>query len=295
MMLSMGWSWHYAIVFGALISATDPVAVIAILKAQRVDARLERLIDAEAMLNDGTGIVLFMVALSSLRHPLGEALVVILGGAAVGLIISQVYRLVTLATKRWPTVQALAQPLALIALAYATYIVADSVLKLSGVIALVAYAAVANNEKKGIAERTQQLIDRLWDRLSLVANTVIFLLIGVLIVAKAEPTVADIPKILIAFAVVNIARAIMVAAFYPILRKLEGTTPQEAIITTWSGLRGAVALALALVVAAASSQHIPANIQREILILTGGVITLSLFINATTIKWLIKEPGVVRP
>ncbi|MFI3328049.1 MAG: cation:proton antiporter [Rikenellaceae bacterium] len=277
----MGWQWHYAMIFGALISATDPVAVVAILKAQHVDGRLERLIDAEAMLNDGTGIVLFMIALTAVAHPIGELALVVAGGGAIGFIAAMLYRF---GAKRLGKVGGVeAQAAIVVAMAYLCYITAHDVLQLSGVLALVVYAVVANYNKAEISPRTRDFIDGVWNFLSLVANTLLFLLIGVVIATKAQPTWADLPKIVAAYVAVNLVRGAVVALLYPALR---GTTLREAIVIAWSGLRGAVALALALAVA--SAQHIPPGVQREILVITGGVIALTLLINATTIKWIIR-------
>ncbi len=283
----MGWPWHYSLIFGALISATDPVAVVAILKSQRVDGRLERMIDGEAMLNDGTGIVLFMMALSSVLHPVWELTKVVGGGLLIGFVAAMAYRLGSTRLGKAGGIEA--QAAAVVAMAYVCYITAHDVLQLSGVLALVTYAVVANYNKSQISKRTRDFIDSLWSFLSLVANTLIFLLVGIIIATKAQPSWSDLPKIGLAYLAVNLARGAMVGVLYPLLR---GATWREALVITWSGLRGAVALALALIVTTTTT--IPTAVQREILVITAGVITLTLLINATTIKWIIKVVGLAR-
>ncbi|MFI3248847.1 MAG: cation:proton antiporter [Rikenellaceae bacterium] len=295
-----GWNWSFALMFGALISATDPVAVVALLGELGVSKKFSTLIDSESMLNDGTGIVLFTLMLAPFTaavdaadpSPVISFLVVVFGGLAVGYLMARAYVFYT--KLRSVRDDLMLQMSMVILLSYLTFILAQDIFKLSGVIALVAFGlAVAYYGSKTLNERVQTFMKDFWGLLSHIANTLIFLIIGIIIAEKVSFTWADLAVLLTVYVGINIIRFVMISMLYPILKRNGyGLTKRESIILTWGALRGALGLTLALIVS--YTEAIPEDIRRQVLLLTSGIVALTLVINATTIKWLLNKLGLTK-
>jgi len=281
-----------ALLFGALISATDPVAVVAVFQELGVPRRLLTLVEGESLLNDGVAIVayeiLVVAALGgtvSVAGGVGDFVLVFAGGTALGLLLG----LVAAAVLPWlPALPAAALSLAV---AYGSFVLADDVLGFSGVMATVAAGLVlgALTPSRASAE-LRRTWATLWESLDYVANAVLFLLIGLAIdpVLLADNAGA----IGLAVVVVLVARALAVLPLVAGLERFAGITRvgrrNEAVLV-WGGLRGGVALALALA--------LPAELaDRDTLVaMTGGVVLATLLVNATTIGWLVRRLGLDRP
>ncbi|MFR9653042.1 MAG: sodium:proton antiporter [Rikenellaceae bacterium] len=293
-----GWTWTFALMFGALISATDPVAVVALLKDLGVSKRFSTLIDGESMLNDGTGIVLFMLFFapfteevsSSALGPVAGFFVVVFGGLLTGYLAAKCYLLFV--RSRAVRGEALLQTSVMILLAYLTFILAHDIFDLSGVIALVTFGLViAYYSSAHLSERTNAFMREFWELLSYIANTLIFIIIGIIISEMVSFTWRDVVVLLIVYVGLNLVRMAMVSLFYPIMKRSGyGLSRRESLILCWGGLRGALGLTLALMVS--YTLNIPEEIRRQVLFLTSGVVTLTLIINATTIKWMLEKLGM---
>ena len=142
-----GWNWNYAFMFGALISATDPVAVVALLKELGTSKRFSTLVDAESMLNDGTGIVLFMLFFGvytnagAVADPFLNFLIVVFGGMLLGWVTARF----TIWLLGKVGGEEAVQNSVIIVSSYITFILAQSILDVSGVIALVAFGLTITN------------------------------------------------------------------------------------------------------------------------------------------------------
>ncbi len=293
------WNWTFALMFGALISATDPVAVVALLGELGVSKRFSTLIDGESMLNDGTGIVLFMLMFAPFTSsveaadpsPVVSFLVVVLGGLAIGYLMARAF--LFYATRRSVRGDALLQTSVMILISYITFILAQDIFKLSGVIALVMFGLVVQySGYSRLDERAQRFMKEFWGLLSYVANTLIFIIIGVIIAEKVDFTWTDLAVLVVVYIGINIVRILMIALFYPIMRRCGyGLSKREAMILTWGALRGALALTLALMVS--YTESIPEPVRRQVLMLTAGIVAMTLIINATTIKWLLSKLGLL--
>ncbi len=292
------WNWTIALMFGALISATDPVAVVALLGELGVSKKFSTLIDSESMLNDGTGIVLFTLMLAPFTasveaadpSPFISFLVVVFGGLIIGYLMARAYIFYTkLMSVRDDMMLQMSM---VILLAYLTFIMAQDIFKLSGVIALVAFGlAVAYYGSRTLNDRVQNFMKEFWGLLAYIANTLIFIIIGIIIAEKVDFTWADLAVLLVVYVGIHVARFLMITMLYPILKRNGyGLTKREGIILTWGALRGALGLTLALIVS--YTESIPEIIRNQILMLTSGIVALTLIINATTIKWLLNKLGL---
>ncbi len=290
-----GWNWTFALMFGALISATDPVAVVALLKELNTSKRFSTLVDAESLLNDGTGIVLFMLffgtfsgAVPLTSSPFTEFLVVAAGGALLGYMVA--VACIFLITKFKG--DEMVQNSVIILSAYVTFILAQAYLHLSGVIALVAFGLeMTYHGKLLFSPKANEFTEKFWDLASFIANTLVFIIVGIIIAVQVKITWASLAVMAGVYVGVNLIRTAVVFIFYPLMKRSGyGMTVRDAIILSWGGLRGALGLTLALMVSYTLS--IPEDIRDQILLMTAGIVTLTLTVNATTIRKMLERLGL---
>ena len=278
-----------AMVFGALISATDPISVLAIFRTLGVDKRLAVIVEAESLFNDGTAIVIFGIVLAMAT---GSALSV--GGAVVEFI-----RVAGLAVLVGGAVGAgislltrsLDDPMIEITLtvlsAYGAFIVAD-LLGLSGVIACVVAGLICGTwgARGGVDAAARSAVNAFWSYAAFLLNSFVFLLIGVEI--KVTTLVHDLPQVLIGWVAINLARAVIVYGKYALMRVAGSSVwpASWAAVLTWGGLRGGLSMVLAL--------SLPADFPHRELILhmTFGVVLLTLLVQGLTIKPLLRRVGL---
>ncbi len=243
-----GWGWGAAAVFGVLIAATDPVAVLATFKEAGVVGRLRLLVEAESLLNDGTAAVAFTVALAfAVGQPLGGVAVVLLvlrmvgGGIACGLLVGGV--LILLAGR---TSDHLVELTFTTVAAYGAFMLAEG-LHLSGVFATLSAGVLVGNVglQQVWSDKGRSSVEDFWEYLAFAANSMIFLLIGIR--TAQYGLLSALPPAVIAIFLVLVGRA---AAIYPCAALFRRTRqqlsgPQQHALW-WGGLRGALAMALAL-------------------------------------------------
>ncbi len=291
-----GWGWAYALMFGAVASATDPVAVVALLKELGASKKLGTLIEGESMLNDGTAIVLFMLFFTMVSggdtsgSAIGEFFKVAIGGILVGVIIGTI-------SIRWVRKvfnDALVEISVIVAAAYITFFICEYFLHVSGVLGLVALGlAMASVGKTRISPEVEHFLHEFWELFAFIANTLIFIIVGVVIAEQASITGENIVILLILYIGVHIIRALVILLFYPIMKRTGYGLPKKDAIIVWFGaLRGAVGLALALMVA--GETMIPEEIRGQFLFLTAGLVLLTLLVNATTIGALVNKLGLTK-
>lgn len=280
--------WGTALLFGALVAATDPVAVLAIFKRIGAPRELELLVEGESIFNDGTAVVLanilkgavlagtFSIAGGSL-----EFLIVVGGGMLVGLLTGAiVVRLLSRLDDH------LIEITLTTILTYGTYILAESV-HVSGVIAVVAAGLVLANvgAKHHMSPTTRLALLNFWEYVAFLVNSVIFLLIG-LQVNLLELSQSLVPLLIAVFAVL-LSRAVVVYGLGLTVLPLVRPLPREWLhVIYWAAPRGAVSLAVVL----ALPMELPA---RALLVnLTFGVVLFTLLAQTLTMERLLLRLGI---
>ena len=280
-----------ALLTGSILAATDPVAVVARLREIGAPERLNVLLEGESLFNDATAIVLFGLFLSmalsletsvSASGVIIEFLKIFIGGLATGLVTGLTAGLVTRALSN-----TLMTGVLTLIVAYGAYLLAEGLFEVSGVMSTLAAALVMSVMlRKSSSENAIKRNEYLWDVIGHIANAIVFIIMGVAITLSMfeERWLA----MLIAIAAVFIARA---AATYGSLSLL-GLFQKKPVdlrsqsVMVWSGLRGAVALALAL--------SIPVTLDYwwTVQSIAFGVVLFSLFIQAPTIRILVDKLGL---
>ena len=281
----------YCLVFGALISPTDPVAVMGILKEVKVPETLEAKIAGESLFNDGVGAVLFTVLVSLATGTAGH------GGASVsgvaGLVATEVVGGMILgfaagyaAYRAMRTIdQHTVEILITLALVMATYGVAKE-LHISGPIAVVVAGLFIGNHGKrfGMTETTREHVETFWEVLDELLNSLLFLAIGFEVVAVTI-TGQIIGVGLLAIPVVLRARWVSVGGSITVLGLRQKFTQGAIPVLTWGGLRGGISVALAL--------SLPPSPWKPILLATTyGVVIFSIVVQGLTVKRVVR--AVVR-
>lgn len=281
-----------ALLFGALISATDPVAVVAVFRELGVPKRLLTLVEGESLLNDGVAIVLYEILLVgalggalSVSEGALDFVVVFLGGTVIGGVIG------TAAVMLLPVLHRLPAAALSVAVAYGSFVFAEGILGVSGVMATVAAGvAVGGMVESRAREEVRDLLHELWDALGFIANALLFLFIGLAL--NVELILDNLDFIAVGVAAVLVSRPLGVVPVVAVLERLfhiPKVGNRNSAVVVWGGLRGGVALALALA--------LPLEFeQRELFIaMTGGVVLATLLVNATTIGLVVHSLGLDRP
>ncbi|MEO7298629.1 MAG: sodium:proton antiporter [Verrucomicrobiota bacterium] len=285
-----GFTWKHALVFGALISATDPIAVIAIFKKLGVPKRLSMLLDGESLLNDGVAIVIFTLSLALVSGTEVSAVglsidfIKIVGiggliGTGLGLAVSQVIKQVD-----EPMIEITLTTIA----AYGSFVTAEH-FGVSGVIATVSAGMICGNYAAhvGMSPTTRIAVETFWEYVAFALNSIVFLLIGLEV--HYQELLASWQAILVAYLVVTGGRALIIFGASSLLYKTRERIPWAwSAVLTWGGMRGALPMVLVL----SLPQDFP---HRELLLsMTFGVVILSILGHGLTISPMLRWLGIIR-
>lgn len=289
------WTWAFALMFGALISATDPVAVVALLHELKTSKRFSTLVDAESLLNDGTGIVCFMLffgAYAAEEATHASPVITFIREVGLSTLLGFLLARIVIWFITRINSEEMVQNSVIILAAYLTFILSQYYLGVSGVIALVAFGlTVTYIGKPRLKPQVNTFMEHFWELLTYIANTLIFILVGVVIAEKVDFSWGALGVLILIYIALNFIRFAMIMLLYPVMKRLGyGLTRRESVILTWGGLRGALAMTLALMVS--YTPAIPEDIRSQILFFTAGIVTLTLCINATTMRALLNRLGL---
>jgi len=278
-------SLGYCLLFGALISPTDPIAVLGILKKVGVPKSLETKITGESLFNDGVGVVVFLalfgiVTANNEVSGSGIALLFVeevIGGGIMGLLLGG---LAYAMLRRVDNYQV--EVLITLALVMGGYSLASS-LHLSGPIVMVVGGLLIGNHGRRLAmsEKTREHLDTFWELVDEVLNAVLFVLIGLEVLILTSDITSWMAA-LVMIPLVLLARFVCVAVPVSLMKLRRSFSPNAIKIMTWGGLRGGISVALAL--------SLPLGSERDtILIATYTVVIFSIVVQGLTIGRLVKS------
>jgi CPA1 family monovalent cation:H+ antiporter len=275
------------LIFGAVVAASDPVAVIALFRKMNVPKRLQVILEGESLLNDGTAIVLFGIvtgaALGAHQFNLLMGIIDFLrisgGGLVIGLglgyLIAQlIYRIDDYLIETTLTT----------VLAYGSYLIAEQIFHVSGVLAVVAAGLVTGSiGPAGMSPTTRIVLNNFWEYAAFLANSFIFLLIGLQI--DLSLLFASWENIVVAILAILAARALVI---YGLSWTGRDIPLRWQHVLNWGGLRGAVSLALALSLPLALG-----DARSELQVMAFGVVVFTLLVPGATMTRLVKRLNLV--
>jgi monovalent cation:H+ antiporter, CPA1 family len=288
-----GFGFMVALLLGAILSATDPVAVISIFKQLGVPERLTILVEGESLFNDATSLVLATLLIGILSagtfsqgmvvDGLLEFFVVFLGGAVVGVLLAFVVGQTLGAIESDAAIEITLTTI----LAYLAFIVAEHMFHVSGIMAVVAAGLVIGSwGKSKISPSTSEFMEHFWEYLAYVANALIFLMVGLQIDLVILWQSVDL--IGFVFVAMLVSRAIVIFGVVPLVGKMPGSEPIGVpfqAVMYWGGLRGAIALAIVL--------SLPAFDYKDTLVaVVMGAVLATLVIQGLSIEALVKWLGL---
>lgn len=277
----------HAIVFGSIIAATDPVAVIALFRTLGVPKRLQVLLEGESLLNDGTAIVVFNIAVGAavaggfdLRAGIGHFISSAGVGLGVGLILGLLASFVISRIDDY-----LIETAITFVLAYGAFILAETI-HVSGVLAVVA-AGLANGNisPRGMSSTTRIVVYNFWDFMSFLANSFVFLLIG--LVVDPPLLIVNWHAIVWGILAALLSRLIVV---YGLIPRSNSIPFRWKHVLYWGGLRGAISLALVL----GLTPTLGATVGGQLQAMVFGLVLFTLLVQGTSMNWLVKRTGIIR-
>jgi CPA1 family monovalent cation:H+ antiporter len=288
---TIGLPWSVALLFGATIAATDPVAVLATFRQLGADQRLAALLEGESLLNDGIALALLVTLTQavngdfSLGGAAGNFLLSVTGGAAVGLGIGWIgHRLIAAIDEH------LTEMTISVAMAYGAFLAAET-LHLSGVLATVSAAMTLGylGRARGwiFSDGSERLLTDLWEFLAFVANAALFLLMGLTVHVAGLTRYPG--AVLVGIAAALVGRAVVAYGIGSILPQLGFRISQaERHVINWGGLRGAVALAAVL--------SLPTGFphRAQLLAMTYGAVLFTLLVQGLTVAPMVRRLGLLR-
>ena len=284
-LLGIELSFIYCLVFGSLISPTDPIAVLGILKAVGAPKALATKIAGESLFNDGVGVVVFLVVagiaasgqVGSPDHIAALFVEEALGGAVLGLVLGSIVYWMLKQTDHYSV-----EILLTVALVSGGYALATAI-HFSGPIAMVIAGLLIGNHGRASAmsDTTREHLDSFWELIDEILNAVLFVLIG-LEVLVLQLSGQSILAGILAIPLVLLARFIVVATPVSLFKLNREFSPNAIKVMTWGGLRGGISVALALSLAASSERDV-------ILVMTYIVVAFSILVQGTTVGKLIKH------
>ena len=275
-----------ALLFGALISPTDPIAVLGVLKSSRVPRPIEIVIAGESLFNDGVGVVLFTVLLAAAAgghvgpgHVAWLFVREAIGGAVFGLVVGLIADRLISSIDDY-----VVEVLITLALVLGGYALAESLSISAPIAAVVAGIVIGNRAEAGMSANTREHVMMFWQLVDEILNAVLFLMLG-LEATRLQVNVQLAVAAAIAVPVALVSRLVSVGASAALLRPFMTKPPHAVKILTWGGLRGGLAVALALA--------LPPSSQRDaILVMTFAIVSFAILVQGMTLPALLRRLGL---
>ena len=306
--LPYDWSYSFSLMTGAILSATDPVAVVALLKELGASKRLGHVIEGESLVNDGTAIVVFVLCRSIAageERTAADVTAFFVYVPSVSVVVGSLFALASIFWLTRVTGDALVEISITLFGCFLCFLTAEYEAKSSGVLSVVVLGlmlgALGRTHFTGAVELS---LHHFWETLTFVANTALFILTGVIIadgigrsttgstIMDSRTTWQDFGYAGLVYVYVLISRGVVVAVLLPLLRCFGyGMSLPDAAVIWWGGLRGAVSLALALTVV--EEDKFTGHSRNLVLLQTGVVVVLTLSINGASSGWLLGLLGLI--
>ena len=290
----------YCLLFGALISPTDPIAVLAIIKNLRAPKRLSMQVEGESLFNDGVGLVIFAtifaVAFGGQEPTFGGVMGLFLQEAIGGIFYGLVLGLVA----HWlisSTDDGSLEILLTLTIPTAGFMLAG-VLHVSGALAMVVSGIMIGNwtRKKGFSEQSQRYLDHFWEMIDHFLNSLLFFLIGFALLL-VDFTFRGFIMMLLAIPICLAARYASIWIPFQAMKQIRTYNPYSLKILTWGALRGGLSLAMALSIPqeVAFINGTDMDVKDLILLMTYAVVTFSILVQGVTIEKMIQQSKLVDP
>ncbi|KAM7262697.1 hypothetical protein ACFE04_000380 [Oxalis oulophora] len=294
------WDWKTSLLLGGLLSATDPVAVVALLKDLGASKKLTTIIEGESLMNDGVAIVIFQLFYKMLmgKRFTGAEVVKFLAQVSLGAVgIGVAFGVASVLWLGFIFDDTVIKISLTLVVSYIAYFTAQEGSGVSGVLTVMTlgmfYAAVVGTAFKGESRRS---LHHFWEMIAYIANTIVFILSGI-VIAEGVYSNHDVfdnhgyswGYLSLLYLFVQLSRGVAVALLFPCLRCFGyGLDWKEAIVLMWSGLRGPVALALSLSVTRSSgSTFLPSDTGALFVFFTGGIVLLTVIVNGSTTQFIL--------
>jgi len=284
----LGFDWLAGLLLGVIVAPTDPVSVLATFRAARVDRDLSTIVEGESLFNDGIAVVLYIIVLEasggvalSPLHSVGEFLLVVGGGSALGLVVGILANALLQHAN-----DHLIEITSTLVVAYGVYLLAEY-LHLSGVVAVaIAALVIGNRGLRSSSPASRAEVTIFWDVVAFLVNSIVFLLIGF----ELQPArlVDDILSAGLVVAALMAVRALLVYGLGALLHRWRPLPWSWRHVIFWGGLRGSVPIALAL--------GLPVGLagRDQIVGIVFGVVLISLLGQGLTIPALIRRLGLTQ-
>lgn len=289
--LQFNWSWNYCFLFGSILCATDPVSVVSLLKSTKASTKLTMIISGESLLNDGSAMILYIFFYNMINGTVYTAGTLIafcaemlilspLIGLVLGVITGKIMRRINRPTNMHLDFQLLLS----IVCAYASFYIAGSLSKVSGVLAC-ATAGVTVSFIAPLVVLEDHTFHVVWEYAEWACNTLIFTLAGFIGGANTVSAItpSHIMYLFIMYILLLVTRGIMVFVMLPLLNRTgESSNYGEGVFMTYAGLRGALSIALALEGASNASDRGDDDFGKELFFMVTWLGSLTLLLNGST-------------
>ncbi|PLC57224.1 cation:proton antiporter [Photobacterium carnosum] len=292
-LLTIDIDFIYCCLFGALISPTDPIAVLAIVKKLNAPQRISTQIEGESLFNDGVGLVIFVtlfeIAFSKTAPTISSTALLFvreaLGGIAFGAVIGVVFHFLIKSSH-----DNMFRLILTILIPTFGYVVSEHIEVSAPLAMVVAGIIIGNWTRNTISKEASHQISHLWELADEILNAVLFLLIGLMMVTFTFHAI-DIVAVVIAIPLVLLSRYLSVKSAYQIFNRYRTYNPLSIKILTWGGLRGGLALAMAMAIPSGIPIGFSPDIDvKEIIVLmTYSVVIFSIIIQGSTITPMIHK------